>query len=229
MRVRFIALFLFGFLLSVPILGCGSESTKSGPAKVGDTCEKVDPATPKPDLQRLSAPTQKLPNGSVWNLEFKTNCGDFTVQVDSSISPNTASSIVALAKSGFYDGLSFHRLVPGFVIQGGDPAGTGNGGPGYKTVDKPAAATLYSRGVVAMAKTGAEPAGTSGSQFFIVTGDAAQLPPDYAVLGKVTSGITTADLISSQTIDQSQSMGGAADGPPKEPIVIESVKVSRVS
>ena len=229
MKVRFSALLLFGLLLSVPLLACGTESSKSGSAKVGDTCEKVSPATPKPNLEHLSAPTQKLPKGSVWNLAFKTNCGDFTVQVDSSISPNTASSVVALAKSGFYDGLSFHRLAPGFVIQGGDPAGTGNGGPGYKTVDKPEASTLYPRGTVAMAKTGAEPAGTSGSQFFIVTGDAAQLPPDYAVLGKVLSGITTADLISSQDIDLSKSMGGASDGPPKEPIVIESVKVSRVS
>ena len=101
-------------------------------------------------------------------------------------SPKTTASFASLVRKGFFDGLTFHRVVPGFVIQGGDPKGDGTGGPGYTTVDTPRDAA-YTSGVVAMAKTGAEPAGTSGSQFFVVTGDNASLPPDYAVLGKVTA------------------------------------------
>jgi peptidyl-prolyl cis-trans isomerase B (cyclophilin B) len=162
-------------------------------------------------------------------MQFKTNCGDFTIQVDSGQSPKTAASIVSLAKSGFYDGLSFHRLAPGFVIQGGDPAGTGLGDPGYKTVEPPPSSQQYPRGAVAMAKGGADAPGTAGSQFFIVTGDTAQFEPEYAVLGKVTSGLSTADLISAQPIDQSRAMGGPQDGPPLDPIVIQSVKVTRQS
>ena len=220
-------------LLLIPalalVVGCGEGKKSSGPDQVTNTCTKVSAAVPKPQLEHLSAPTQKLPEGSVWNLQFKTNCGNFTIRVDAAISPNAASSFVSLAKSGFFDGLSFHRLAPGFVIQGGDPSGTGAGGPGYKTVDKPDPSTAYPRGTVAMAKTGTEPPGTAGSQFFIVTADHASLPADFAVLGTITNGKSTPDLISSQDIDVSRAMGGPQDGPPKEPIVIESVKVSRAS
>ena len=95
----------------------------------------------------------------------------------------------------YFDGTVFHRIVPGFVIQGGDPTGTGGGGPGYKTVDKPPASTRYTHGVVAMAKTQAEAPGTSGSQFFVVTARDAGLPPDYAVLGKVVQGLDVVDRI----------------------------------
>ena len=84
--------------------------------------------------------------------------------------PNTSASLVALARDGFFDDVIFHRVVPGFVIQGGDPTGTGTGGPGYKTVDVPPQDAQYIQGVVAMAKSGVEPPGTSGSQFFVVTG-----------------------------------------------------------
>jgi len=90
----------------------------------------------------------------------------------------------------------FHRIIPNFVIQGGDPTGTGNEGPGYETVEPPPASTKYTEGVVAMAKTESEASGTAGSQFFIVIGsDAATLPPDYALLGKVTEGLDVAKRI----------------------------------
>ncbi len=226
---RVIAQTSFVFAVTLLVAGCGDTGKSKSSAGAEASCSKVSPAAPQPGRQHLTAPTQKLPAGSVWNLQFKTNCGSFTIEVDSGVSPKTAASIVSLAKSGFYDGLSFHRLAPGFVIQGGDPAGTGLGGPGYKTVEAPPSSQQYPRGTVAMAKGGAEPSGTAGSQFFIVTGDTAQFQPDYAVLGKVTAGLSTADLISAQPINQSQAMGGAQDGPPLDPIVIESVKVTRQS
>jgi cyclophilin family peptidyl-prolyl cis-trans isomerase len=118
----------------------------------------------------------------------RTNCGNFTITLDPKASPKTVASFVALARNDFFDGTFFHRIVPGFVIQGGDPTGTGGGGPGYSTVDTPAASTRYTSGVVAMAKTAAEPPGTAGSQFFIVTAAEASLPPEYAVIGRVTGG-----------------------------------------
>jgi peptidyl-prolyl cis-trans isomerase B (cyclophilin B) len=98
-------------------------------------------------------------------------------------------------KKGFFDGTIFHRIVPGFVIQGGDPTGTGTGGPGYSTVDVPPSDARYTKGVVAMAKAGNEPPGTAGSQFFVVTAEDARLPPEYALLGKVTSGMDVVEKI----------------------------------
>ncbi len=108
-------------------------------------------------------------------------------------------------------------MVPGFVIQGGDPTQTGAGGPGYSTVDAPPTDAAYTKGVVAMAKTGAEPAGTAGSQFFVVTADDAQLSPDYAIVGEVTEGLDTVERIDAL---------GIGEGPPSQPVVIESVTVT---
>jgi cyclophilin family peptidyl-prolyl cis-trans isomerase len=103
---------------------------------------------------------------------------------------------VSLVRRGYFLGTIFHRIVPGFVIQGGDPTGTGTSGPGYTTVDRPPRDTKYTEGTVAMAKTPSEPAGTAGSQFFVVVGPAAAtLPPDYALLGQVTKGLDVAKRI----------------------------------
>src|SRR3954451_25087932 len=121
-----------------------------------------------------------------YRLFFPTNLRDVTAQVVPNESPHANSSLVSLAKRGFFDDTFFHRIVPGFVIQGGDPTGTGSGGPAYQTHDKVAADASYVHGVVAMAKAGSDPAGTAGSQFFVVTGEDASLPPEYAVVGKVT-------------------------------------------
>ena len=93
-------------------------------------------------------------------------------------SPHAAASLVSLARKRFFDNTIFHRIVPGFVIQGGDPTQSGGGGPGYTTVDTPGAGTRYRQGVVAMAKTQTEPRGAAGSQFFVMTADAPTLPAD---------------------------------------------------
>ena len=119
----------------------------------------------------------------------QTSHGEFTIELDAASSPKAVESFVELARTGFFDGTVFHRIVPGFVIQGGDPTGTGTGGPGYTTVDPPAAGTTYPQGVVAMAKKATDPPGTAGSQFFVVTADDAGLPPEYAVIGTVSEGL----------------------------------------
>ncbi|MFL5951444.1 MAG: peptidylprolyl isomerase [Gaiellaceae bacterium] len=124
-----------------------------------------------------------------------TNLGSFAFRLDVKDSPCVTSSFASLVRKGFFDGTIFHRIVPGFVIQGGDPTGTGTGGPGYTVRDAPPAGARYTKGVVAMAKTASEPRGSAGSQFFVVTAPDAGLPPDYALLGKVSKGLKVVERI----------------------------------
>ena len=160
-----------------------------------------------------------LEDGKTYQVAVKTNKGDFTFELATGISPCTTASFVGLTEKGFFDGLTFHRIVPGFVIQAGDPAGNGTGGPGYWVVDEPPSDTTYDKGVVAMAKTGNDPPGTSGSQFFVVSADGVHLPPEYAVLGKITDGI--------DVVEQIGRLGDPSDssGAPTERVVMETVQV----
>jgi cyclophilin family peptidyl-prolyl cis-trans isomerase len=128
-------------------------------------------------------------------VDVLTNLGSFAFRLDVEDSPCVTSSFAALVRKRFFDGTVFHRIVPGFVIQGGDPTATGTGGPGYTVVDVPPGNSLYTEGVVAMAKSGTEPRGAAGSQFFIVTAPDAGLPPDYAILGVVTKGLRVVERI----------------------------------
>ena len=164
----------------------------------------------------LPEPAEPLDADSGYSLVFETTCGSFTIALDLVRAPNTSASLVALARDGYFDDTVFHRVVPDFVIQGGDPTATGTGGPGYQTVDPPPAGARYVEGMVAMAKTELEPAGTAGSQFFVVTGEDIMLPADYAIVGEVSEGMDTVDRIDAL---------GVADGPPSTPVVIESVTV----
>ena len=159
----------------------------------------------------------KLDPKKTYGLVFQTNCGPFTVTLDQRLAPNTTASLVSLARHGFFTDTFFHRIVPGFVIQGGDPTGRGSGGPGYKTVDRPPKNAKYTHGVVAMAKTAAEPPGTSGSQFFIVTSADAGLPAEYAIVGKVTKGLDVVDRIAK--------LGNPNTEQPTEAVVIKRVHV----
>jgi peptidyl-prolyl cis-trans isomerase B (cyclophilin B) len=169
---------------------------------------------------KSKADLAELDDSKTNSIEVKTSKGDFTFELATKTSPCTTASFAGLVKSGFFDGLTFHRIVPGFVIQGGDPEGNGMGGPGYSTVDAPPKNTKYEKGLVAMAKTQTEPAGTSGSQFFVVTADGVQLPPDYAVLGRVTEGM--------DVVEQIAKLGNAADpsGKPTEKVEIEKMELT---
>jgi len=145
-----------------------------------------------------------------------TSEGDFQVSLDTEASPATTSSFRHLVEDGFYDGLTFHRVVPGFVIQGGDPNGDGSGGPGYYVDEDVPQDTRYTPGVVAMAKTGTDPPGRSGSQFFVVSGPGGQqLPPEYAYVGKVDSGMEVVDAI--------DALGTPRGEEPSKPVTIESM------
>jgi peptidyl-prolyl cis-trans isomerase B (cyclophilin B) len=181
-------------------------------------CEAAKAPEPKGE-GKLPKPKATLDASKTYVATVSTNCGDFEITLDPKQAPKTGGSFKSLADKGFYNGTTFHRIVAGFVIQGGDPKGDGTGGPGYSVVEAPSQDLLYEKGVVAMAKTGAEPAGTSGSQFFVVTAEDAQLPPDYALLGKVTAGQEVVDKIGVAEIDP-------ATEKPVEPVVISSVKVA---
>jgi len=202
-----------------PAAGSATQSSTSGPSSVPG-CEPVQAPAPKPDGER-QPPRRRLEADGSYRATVTTNCGDFEIEVDVKAAPRTAASFVALAGDGFFEQTVFHRIVPGFVIQGGDPTGTGMGGPGYKTVDRPPRGAQYTKGVVAMAKAGDERPGTAGSQFFVVTAPDAGLPPDYALLGEVRDGLDVVDRIA-QLGDPASGQAGT----PLEPVVVEKVAVS---
>ena len=199
------------------LAGCGGDDgeTTESVATGADECASVeapDARNPEPG----EAPAEPLDASKTYTLTFDTSCGSFTITLDQELAPKTAASLVALANAGYFDDTIFHRVVPGFVIQGGDPTQSGGGGPGYSTVDVPPADSAYTQGVVAMAKSGVEAPGTSGSQFFVVTGEDAGLPPEYAIVGEVTDGLVTALRIDAL---------GVGDGPPSQPVVVNTVTV----
>jgi peptidyl-prolyl cis-trans isomerase B (cyclophilin B) len=177
------------------------------------TCEQVD--APAGGERTAKEPKGGLDKGKSYSLVVVTNCGTFTIALDPKVAPKASASLVSLAEQKFFDGTVFHRIVPGFVIQGGDPTGTGTGGPGYSTVDEPPADATYPKGAVAMAKAGTEPPGTAGSQFFVMTGDRG-LPPEYALVGKVTDGLVVVEKIGAL---------GDASEQPTETVLIEKVTV----
>jgi cyclophilin family peptidyl-prolyl cis-trans isomerase len=194
--------------------GCGGGGNDATTSANG--CADVDAPAPR-EGGGETAPSTSLDASKTWTLTFDTSCGAFVVTLDLDSAPHTAASLVSLARDGFFDDTIFHRIVPGFVIQGGDPTQSGSGGPGYSTVDPPGAGASYAKGVVAMAKTATEPGGSAGSQFFVVTGAAAGLPPEYAIVGTVTSGLDVVERIGK--------LGDPASEQPTQPVVIDSVTV----
>jgi len=189
-------------LVTAVLVGCGGKSgpstttvaattTTAAPAVAG--CKTV--AQPTPGPRRAPKPTSTLDPAKTYDVRFQTNCGTFTIRLAVQVAPKTAASFASLVRHGFFDRTVFHRIVPGFVIQGGDPTASGVGGPGYGIVEAPPASTRYTLGVAAMAKASAAPRGASGSQFFVVTAADAQLPPDYALLGRVVAGLAVVKRI----------------------------------
>ncbi len=144
-----------------------------------------------------------------------TNKGTMTIALDAAAAPKTVNNFVFLSRFHYYDGVVFHRIIPGFMCQGGDPEGSGRGGPGYRFEDELPAAGRYEVGSVAMANAGPN---TNGSQFFIVSGpDGVGLPPSYSLFGKVVKGLDVVSAIESV---------GSRSGAPAEDVVIESVTVA---
>ena len=201
-------------LAVVAVAGCGGGKKHATKA---DAAGCVPVSQPKPAQRTEPKPTKRLDPSKSYDVVLATNCGSFTIHLAVKTSPATTASFVSLVRKGYYDGTIFHRIVPGFVIQGGDPSASGTGGPGYSTVDRPPASTRYVLGLAAMAKAGNEAPGTSGSQFFVVTAKDANLPPDYAVLGTVTKGLGV--------VRRSGKLGDPATEQPTEIVEIEKATV----
>jgi peptidyl-prolyl cis-trans isomerase B (cyclophilin B) len=220
---------------TVALAGCGgshlsyahsgakrSRTVASTSTTTNGVCRNATQPRPK-GPQHLRRPTLRLDATKTYVVKLATNCGAIEIELAVSRTPAVAASFVHLVKIGFYDDLTFHRVISGFMIQGGDPNGDGTGGPGYTVVERPPASVRYTRDTVAMAKAEGDPAGTAGSQFFIVTGENVDLPPQYAVLGWVVGGRHTIAAISA--VPTTAGPDGE-DSAPSTPVVIRAATVT---
>lgn len=239
---------LVGFALGLLVSSCGGSEVDSGagdaaPSTTGteNLPEITLPARPPSDYAGFVAqptacgseaplpatPTtydapedQGLDPNTLVTATITTSCGDIVIELDPSIAPETVNSFVFLARSGYFDGTVSHRVIPGFVIQAGDPTATGREGPGYTIPDElPEPGFVYGSGVLAMANSGPN---TTGSQFFIVLADS-PLPNAYSYFGEVVSGQETIDRIA--TIPLGQNAFGETSVP-LETLYIETVTVA---
>lgn len=221
-RTKWIALGVFALLAAAVVaailISRGGDDDGGEPetAASSNGCRQVE--APKPKNVSFGAAKSTIPAGEDATAVVETSCGTFEIALDTKRAPKTANSFAFLSERGFYDDLTFHRVAPGFVIQGGDPEGTGTGGPGYSVDEKPPANLAYTKGVVAMAKSAAEPPGRSGSQFFVVLNADAGLPPEYALVGKVSDGLDVVERIGR--------LGTPAEQP-KQTVLIETISIER--
>jgi cyclophilin family peptidyl-prolyl cis-trans isomerase len=193
--------------------GCGGDSGRQ--ASVAPGCRAA--SEPQPKSVNLEPPPRAVRRGEKLTAVVETSCGTFDIALDTRRAPRTTSSFAYLARYGVYDGLAFHGISPS-LVQAGDPSGSGTGGPGYRVDERPPPNLAYTRGVVAMAKTAAEPPGRSGSQFFIVAGADAGLPPVYALLGRVSRGFDVVRRIAAL---------GTPGGKPRQTVLTEKVTIER--
>jgi cyclophilin family peptidyl-prolyl cis-trans isomerase len=203
---------IVAFVLALGMGGCSVGATQRPSAATSAVSSSANCPTSQPPA---------LPAGGTRTVTMTTAKGTIAIKVEADLSPIAAGNFVALAACGFYDGVVFHRLVPGFVIQGGDPDGTGTGGPGYTIRDEPVRAT-YKRGTVAMART--QQPNSQGSQFFIVLDDGAQASlaqaNTYAIFGNVTNGMDVVDAIAAMP------NSGAPNNAALQPVAMDKVTVT---
>ena len=178
-------------------------------------CPAADGSSPK--TQKFSGtPPMCIDPAKQYTATMVTNKGTMTIALDPAAAPKTVNNFVFLARYHYYDGVTFHRIIPGFVIQGGDPQGTGMGGPGYKFADELPRPGRYEMGSLAMANAGPN---TNGSQFFVICGSSGMaLPPQYSLVGKVVGGL---DVVSA--LDR---VGTPGAGKPKERVYMETVTIT---
>jgi peptidyl-prolyl cis-trans isomerase B (cyclophilin B) len=218
--------------VAVALASCGAGAGSSGTstrasaggrtaasASSQEACRPVSRPMPR-GPQHIPPPHVTLNPAKRYVVTLATNCGAIAIELDVELAPRTTASFAYLVRRGFYNDLTFHRVAANFVIQGGDPNGDGSGGPGYTIVEAPPANLSYTRGTVAMAKTGTDPSGASGSQFFIVTTQEAQLPAQYALLGKVVGSFAAVNAIAQLATVPPQ------DGEPVKPVVISQATLT---
>jgi cyclophilin family peptidyl-prolyl cis-trans isomerase len=214
---------LFAGVVALITAANSNNDKKSDVSSTGTTVKGAQTTTTTAKVQPAIAPTCPPADGSAekhqnftkafdmcidpaktYTADVETDAGTFTITFDATKAPKTVNNFVSLARYHYYDGIVFHRVIPDFVVQGGDPTGTGSGGPGYEFADELPKAGEYEVGSVAMANSGPN---TNGSQFFVVTGtQGTSLPPNYSLFGKVTAGM---DVVKEIEAD------GAQSGTPK--------------
>lgn len=217
-------------LLMSLVVACGEESdiedpTSTNAASTATTTESEPTAEAvgtEPEGQDVmqwdSAPAMQLEQGRDYKATIRTNKGELVIDLFETEAPMTVNNFVFLAEQGFYTDVSFHRVISGFMIQTGDPTGTGAGGPGYRFADEPVTRD-YERGTVAMANAGPN---TNGSQFFIMHADN-PLPKNYTIFGQLISGLDVLDALA--TVPVSANASGERSVP-NEPLTMESVEIT---
>lgn len=182
--------------------------------------QSINQQTESPVMEKkqyTAAPEMQIDSAKQYQAVLKTEAGDITIQLNAAQTPVTVNNFVFLAREGFYNGTPFHRTLEGFMIQGGDPLGTGMGGPGYRFEDEPFEGE-YTRGTIAMANAGPN---TNGSQFFIMHQDY-PLSPNYVIFGQVTSGMEVVDAIATAPVVAN---GRGEKSTPVTPVRILSVEI----
>jgi cyclophilin family peptidyl-prolyl cis-trans isomerase len=216
------------------LAACGEDDATETPSGAGSTSDNVTATTGNADtgatattgegdepMQWDQPPAMALETGKDYGAIIKTSKGDITVDLYEADAPNTVNNFVFLAQQGYYANVPFHRIISGFMIQTGDPTGTGAGGPGYRFADELPTNLNYTRGTLAMANAGPN---TNGSQFFICHADLTNgLPKNYSIFGTVTDGIDVVDAIANVPVGPSRS-GEMSN--PQEPVTIESVEIT---
>jgi peptidyl-prolyl cis-trans isomerase B (cyclophilin B) len=196
-RARWLVVLLLG--LGVVAAGCGGSSssgaTTASPKFGADGCDHSKPPAAGTKKATYKKPETVLKAGQKAEIDMVTSCGTLTIQLDTSTSNPIPNSIAFLVSKQFYDGLTFHRIIADFVLQGGDPAGNGTGGPGYTVVGNVPPGYSYKLGDIAMAKTQVQPSGAAGSQFFVISGAQGEgLPTDYGLLGHAADPASIATI-----------------------------------
>ena len=182
------------------------------------TSKVSDESTGETTMTDSKGPAMTIDENKTYTATLKTEKGDIVVELTAKKTPVTVNNFVTLARKGFYDNTVFHRVIKGFMIQGGDPDGNGTGGPGYKFDNEPFDGD-YTRGTVAMANSGPD---TNGSQFFIMHQDYA-LPKNYIIFGTVVEGLDVVDKIAESSVEASP-MGEMSK--PTQPITLQSVEIT---
>lgn len=196
------------------LMMAGSASGGSPNVASASNCKRANQPLRRPKPQ--TRPPQTVAPSDRLVAYVETNCGQFQIKLDAKQAPTIVNSFVYLARTGFYNGLRFDRVVPNFVIEGGDPTAKGFGGPGYYVTEPPPASYRYHVGSVLMAKTGSEPSGRAGSDFFVVVGQARYIEPEYALLGEVKAGMSTVERIAAL---------GQANEEPSQVVRIDRIRV----
>lgn len=209
------------FAASTQAAGQAPAGTTAAQSPAAATKEGTSATVQNQPKQWNQPPAMQLEPGKDYTATLKTSKGDIVIDLDEQGAPITVNNFVFLVQQGFYTNVPFHRVISGFVIQTGDPTGTGAGGPGYKFKDEPVTKD-YTRGMVAMANAGPN---TNGSQFFITQGDLSggRLPKNYTIFGEVTQGMDVVDAIANVPVKVGRS---GEKSSPVDPVTLESVEIS---